>query len=94
MIRNRQIFRDGVLIEEVPEEISDVQIRRDAAEDRLRRTRSNLKMARTFAENLANGSGSLTTQQTRQLGAVLLLSIQTFLDLELIIGTQADDGTE
>lgn len=96
--RQRQHFQNGVLISSTPYEVSDAQLRLDAAIARLVAGRSQLRQIRNQAQAASDATGGLTlaqlTTQHRQLAGAVAVLAQTLMDVELVLAHQQDDGVE
>lgn len=96
--RFRETYQDGRLITRTAYEVADAELRRDAAEARLRSSRAAVRQARQAARTFADASGPLTAAQlttaSRQLAASVALLSQTLMDVELLLAWQEDDGAE
>lgn len=87
---------EGVKIFETSAVVTDAELRRDAAIDRLIQGRTQLRQIRNQAQTAADSTASLTlsqlTTQFRQLAGAVSTLAQTLMDIELVLGHQQDDG--
>jgi hypothetical protein len=96
--RQYQVFQNGVLISSTPYDVSDAQLRGEAAVARLIQGRSLLRQIRTQAQAASDATGALTlaqlTTQFRQLAGAVATLAQTLMDVELVLALQQDDGSD
>ena len=96
--RQQQNFVNGVLVSSTPYQVSDAQLRGEAAIARLINGRTQLRQIRDQAQAASSGGAfaNLAAASTaiRQIAGAVNVLAQTLMDLELIAAYQQDDGSD